>query len=64
MAHRKNNKQTINWPFFILPHYQVLFGELIQGLCKKLTKIKKQDWHIHMHIWIYMIVVPLIVFCT
>ncbi len=42
-------KQSI-WPFFILSHYQVLFSELIDGFCKKLTKIKKQEWHIHMHI--------------
>ena len=42
-------KQSI-WPFFILSHYQVLFNELIDGLCKKLTKIKNDEWHIHMHI--------------
>ena len=42
-------KQNI-WPFFILSHYQVLFNELIDGLCKKLTKIKNDEWHIHMHI--------------
>ena len=42
-------KQSI-WPFFFLSHYQVLFSELIQGLCKKLSKIKNEDWHIHMHI--------------
>ena len=42
-------KQSI-WPFFFLSHYQVLFSEIIQGFCDKLSKIKNQDWHIHMHI--------------
>ena len=42
-------KQSI-WPFFFLSHYQVLFSEIIQGFCNKLSKIKNQDWHIHMHI--------------
>ena len=42
-------KQSV-WPFFFLSHYQVLFSEIIEGFCKKLTQIKNNDWHIHMHI--------------
>ena len=42
-------KQRI-WPFLFLPHYQVLFHELLPTLLKKITKIKKNNWHLHMHI--------------
>ena len=49
---RLNNiisKQRL-WPFLFLPHYQVLFGEIINKICDKISKIKKDEWHIHMHI--------------
>lgn len=38
------------WPFYFLPHHQVLFEEMLQKICKKITNIKNEDWHIHMHI--------------
>ena len=43
------SKQS-TWPFFFLTNYQVLFEEILDGLCKKLTKIKNDQWHIHMHL--------------
>ena len=42
-------KQRI-WPFLLLDHYQVLFNELLANLYKKISDIKKSNWHIHMHI--------------
>tara|TARA_X000000950_G_scaffold289113_1_gene409853 strand:+ start:2626 stop:4263 length:1638 start_codon:yes stop_codon:yes gene_type:complete len=38
------------WPFLILSHYQVLFGEILKKILDKISKIKNEEWHIHMHI--------------
>ena len=38
-------KQKI-WPFLFLDHYQVLFNEMLENLCKKISAIKKNSWHI------------------
>ena len=38
------------WPFFFLTHYQVLFSEILNKICTKISNIKKDEWHIHMHI--------------
>ena len=43
------SKQRL-WPFLLLTHYQVLFSEILNKICNKISEIKKQDWHIHMHI--------------
>ena len=37
------------WPFVFISHYQVLLSEILKNICKKISKIKKEKWHIHMH---------------
>ena len=40
---RLNKKVTQQrlWPFVFLSHYQVLLGEILNNICKKISKIKK-----------------------
>ena len=46
---KKIGKQRF-WPFLFLSHYQVLLSEILNGICKKISLIKNEDWHIHMHL--------------
>ena len=43
------SKQTI-WPFLIYGHYPVKIGEMIKSICEKITSIKYNKWHMHLHI--------------
>jgi len=42
-------KQTL-WPFLTLNYYPVIFGEIIDSICKKITEIKDDKWMLHLHI--------------
>ena len=42
-------KQTI-WPFFSLGHYQVLFGQILKPLLKKISAIKNERFFLHFHL--------------
>ena len=37
-------------PILLLPHYHVIFGQILKKVIKKLSSIKDKNWHIHMHI--------------
>jgi len=38
------------WPFFSLGHYQVIFGEILDPLLKKISKLKGERFFLHFHI--------------
>ena len=37
-------------PFLLIGHYQVRLSEIIHKVCKKISTIKNENWHIHMHL--------------
>ena len=46
---RFTNNQTL-WPYLVLGHYQVLFGQIIDSVCKKITELKDQSFFMHFHV--------------
>ena len=41
-------KQTL-WPFLAMSHYPVIFGDIIDPLCKVVEQRADQQWFVHMH---------------
>ena len=38
------------WPFLILGHYQVVFGDILNSLVNKILELKKESWLMHLHV--------------
>ena len=38
------------FPILFLPHYHVIFGQILKKIINKISSIKDKNWHIHMHI--------------
>ena len=43
-------RKLSRWPFFFLGHYQVLFGQILKPLLKKISAIKNERFLLHFHI--------------
>jgi hypothetical protein len=41
-------KQTL-WPFLAMSHYPVIFGDIINPLCKVVEERADRSWFVHMH---------------